>query len=1191
MSSIFSKQSPRSIVIFALSVVLIAVTSFYWIKSNQKERLFIALVGPMTGKAAADGQDMANGAQMIIDRINEDGGIYGRKIELLVYDDKNDPELAREVAHDIAESDNILLVLGHMFSSTSIAAGEIYEEAGIPAISGSATAENVTANRDFYFRTIPTSHDQAAFLANYANRIMDETVATVIYDSDAFGRSLAESYVNTFRGLGGEIRYSRIFNGDSATLSEDLDNIVRELIKAENGDPGIIFLATHTSEAKDLIIRMRRQGMENILMGSTALGNPSFIEGFADLPEETSQPGFFLNNLYATTPILFDVVGEEAQQFREDYIDIFGAEPGLKAPSYYDTAIVALEAIERANVTAEPETIVADRQLIQEALSLMNNPETGVKGLTGNQFFNPTGDVIKPLSIGLFSHQRFVSALTQLQPVPDLKRISDLEDEIDAGRILIVNGNHMYRTNVVYTGIDINEVIQIDTKASNYTIDFYLWFRHQGDFDETNIQFVNSQREIQLGEPIAEEITDDYVYRAYHIKTELEGEFNFKDYPFDTQSLKIQIRHNELLRENLIYVVDVLGLRNDSPEEILAKLERSDAFRSISGWHIKDAVYYTDIFRNESTLGNPNFLLSDSAIEFSDYSTELLIERNVVSFLSKNLLPLMIILMLAYVVFYIPIQTLSPRIIISVNALLTISFFHLRLGSDLPGIGYLIALDYAFYGIYVLIAGKLLITVLANLAKEREDFDRLEKLNNFGKVAYPSVIILGILFFIIQYDLITPPEWVNEVQLAEPASASSEQFVETEQTDDEDVVTLKLQSWRVDDMVQMERILAVFNEQHPDIQVEFHPMVPGKYNDVLETELEHSIAADLFYLRSFSHSRKLIEAGHIEPLTDLPGLNNSFSEDALQPWSSREQTPYGVPFIAVSHAIYYNQEIFQELLLPIPQSWDELVEVSLQLKEAGYIPFANATGDPWTMAELVFMNLAPNFIGGKDGRLQYLSGQRCFNDTHVVDAFTAVSSLSPYLPPEHNTISYSDSRWLFLHGEAAMMFGGSWDISYFENEAPDFKWSVFAPPPPEGQESHITFHADTAIGLNANSPHKEEARLFLSWLTTNELASLLGNELPGFFPMHKEPPQLQNIRANTFLALNNERGLDVRWAWPQLTNNIPSGYDLMQEGTIAVINREMTPEQAAQSLQSGLGQWFEPAQRCAATAVSYATDE
>ncbi|MCP5097473.1 MAG: extracellular solute-binding protein, partial [Chloroflexi bacterium] len=272
--------------------------------------------------------------------------------------------------------------------------------------------------------------------------------------------------------------------------------------------------------------------------------------------------------------------------------------------------------------------------------------------------------------------------------------------------------------------------------------------------------------------------------------------------------------------------------------------------------------------------------------------------------------------------------------------------------------------------------------------------------------------------------------------------------------------------------------------------------------------------------------------------------------------------------------------------LDTPQTWEELQMAAAIIENAGIIPFANASGDPWTIAELVFMNLAPNYIGGKDGRLQYLHGKRCFNDSQVVDAFTAVSDLTPYLPSTHETLSYNDSRQLFVQGEAAMMFGGSWDIPYFQAENPNFNWSIFATPPPKGQPSHITFHADVAIGLNAASPYKEEAHLFLSWLTTQEAAHLLGNELPGFFPMHKQAPELHNVYANTFLTLNQGRGLDVRWAWPQLTNSIPSGYTLMQDGAIAVLHNEMTPQEAADGLQAGLGQWFKPAQQCQKTAVN-----
>jgi raffinose/stachyose/melibiose transport system substrate-binding protein len=118
------------------------------------------------------------------------------------------------------------------------------------------------------------------------------------------------------------------------------------------------------------------------------------------------------------------------------------------------------------------------------------------------------------------------------------------------------------------------------------------------------------------------------------------------------------------------------------------------------------------------------------------------------------------------------------------------------------------------------------------------------------------------------------------------------------------------------------------------------------------------------------------------------------------------------------------------------------------------------------------------------------------------------------------------------------------------------------------------------MGLNADSPHKEEAREFLEWMTTSECAELLGNELPGFFPMHRNPPTLSNEHANAFLALNEGRGTDVRFAWEKLRDGSPDGYALMQDGAMAVLRGEQTPQEAADALQAGLAKWFEPAQEC-----------
>jgi len=289
--------------------------------------------------------------------------------------------------------------------------------------------------------------------------------------------------------------------------------------------------------------------------------------------------------------------------------------------------------------------------------------------------------------------------------------------------------------------------------------------------------------------------------------------------------------------------------------------------------------------------------------------------------------------------------------------------------------------------------------------------------------------------------------------------------------------------------------------------------------------------------------------------------------------------------MAVSHGIYYNVDLFKELGIEVPTTWEELLAAAQTLKDNGYDGFANASGDTWTIAEIVFMNLAPNYIGGYEGRQAYLKGERCFNDEHSVAAFQAVADIAPFFPADQSAITYYDSQQIFLQGEAGMWMGGSWDIPFFESEAPDFEWSVFAVPAPEGQDQYVTFHLDAAIGMNAATTHPEEARTFLEWISQPAFAEQFGNLLPGFFPLNTTVPTLENDHGNAFLSLNEGRGVDVRWAWDGLLAGEPNGYTLMQDNAIAVLNGEETAQEAADKLQAGLAEWFEPAKTCAATAA------
>ena len=335
-------------------------------------------------------------------------------------------------------------------------------------------------------------------------------------------------------------------------------------------------------------------------------------------------------------------------------------------------------------------------------------------------------------------------------------------------------------------------------------------------------------------------------------------------------------------------------------------------------------------------------------------------------------------------------------------------------------------------------------------------------------------------------------------------------------------IILTMGSWRKPDVEQINVILQNFTEKYPHIVIKFDPTSPSDYNDVIEAQLESGTAPDLFYLRSFSYSKKLFNAGYLSPLNGIAEIKESFPQQMLEAWSTPEGTVYGVPLMAVSHGIYYNASFFKEKNITIPKTWEELLDTAEQIKQQGRVPFANATGEAWTINGLILQNVIPNIIGGIEGRLAYYNGDRCFDDEQMVASFQAVKDIAPYVSSNQQLLKYEDSLQLFIQGKTPLWFGGSWEIPFFEEQNPDFEWSVFAIPPPEGKKQYVTFHPDAGIGLNMSSQHINEAELFLQWMATREFASLLVDQLPGFFPMHNDVAVTTNKYARAFLIFNEK---------------------------------------------------------------------
>jgi raffinose/stachyose/melibiose transport system substrate-binding protein len=379
--------------------------------------------------------------------------------------------------------------------------------------------------------------------------------------------------------------------------------------------------------------------------------------------------------------------------------------------------------------------------------------------------------------------------------------------------------------------------------------------------------------------------------------------------------------------------------------------------------------------------------------------------------------------------------------------------------------------------------------------------------------------------------------------------------------EDNEKVQITMSSWRADDVQQMNTLLDAYSKVAPNVEIEFKPTNPADYNTTLRLQLESGIASDLMYARSYKTGEDLFDSGYFADCSDIDGLKN-FTESNKAPWMTKDGKMFAVPFAAVSHAVYYNKDLFKQAGVKIPTTWEEYLVVCQTLKNEGITPLANGLADEWDIFETFFLGALPNYVGGANERVKYESGEKHFTDDAFVKAFTAMRDVAQYCPKGFEAVTYNDSQVLFATGKAAMFIDGSWTVGTYGDST--FDWGIFAIPAPRGNDTAITFHPDMAITMNANAKHPAEAKAFLAWLCTVEGAQTASKYLPaGFFPMIDAPITIELAQANEFLALNTGNETDARFVWPVLLDL----YAPMDQAVMSVMKKEITPEQATQDIQ------------------------
>lgn len=394
--------------------------------------------------------------------------------------------------------------------------------------------------------------------------------------------------------------------------------------------------------------------------------------------------------------------------------------------------------------------------------------------------------------------------------------------------------------------------------------------------------------------------------------------------------------------------------------------------------------------------------------------------------------------------------------------------------------------------------------------------------------------------------------------------------------DSEGGTTLEVWSWRTEDVDEYERIFDAFEAEHEGVTVEFKPYVATEYNTILSTGLSAEGGPDVAQLRAYGGIQPLCEAGQLVDLEEQDVDTAAIPDDVLQ--GARCESDgglYGVPFASQALVVYYNKAIFDEHGLEEPQTWDELMETSRTLQDAGVTPYAVTGKDNWVLPMLHDLFAAPRY-GGPEFEQAVQSGEADFTDPDYVASIETLEQVTPYFPEDVVGVDYATAQTLFTSEKAAMYPGGSFELAFFQQQNPDLDMGVFAVPPPPGSvvDQPLTpGWVDASFGVNSASPDKEEAIELVRWMATPEFGQLVSDELkqlnpaegvtPGD-PLLEEISQLHQESPTPYLLLQ-----DFRYGEP-------TGTDLMAAGLQSMLLGDADAPEVAQDLQKGIAQWFEP---------------
>ena len=325
----------------------------------------------LTGKEASFGQMSHHGTELAIEQLNAQGGVLGRKLELLTEDDQSKPGESKTIARKLISRDGIVALLGEVASGRSLEAAPVCQESHIPQISPSSTNPKVTQIGDYIFRICFIDPLQGKVLARFAQKTLKATKVAVLTDvASTYSVGLATFFKEAFVAGGGTIDDEQKYSGGDKDFKAQLTTI-----KAAN--PEAIFIPGYYQDVGLIALQARELGITVPLFGGDGWESQDLVAIGGQAVEGT----------YFSTHFSPEQTEPAVQEFVSKFRDKYHVMPDAMAALGYDSAMLLADAFKRAGTTDGPK--------VRDALAATKD----FPGITGHITIDEHRDAKKPLVI------------------------------------------------------------------------------------------------------------------------------------------------------------------------------------------------------------------------------------------------------------------------------------------------------------------------------------------------------------------------------------------------------------------------------------------------------------------------------------------------------------------------------------------------------------------------------------------------------------------------------------------------------------------------------------------------------------------------------------------------------------------------------------------------------------------------